>query len=269
MSFIQDIKNEINARAVRTELQPFRDAGAAFHMRDAFASVPLVDAQIREFVSGVFLATASGAIRLSVNPKATKKTALRNQYSATTKTYPPPPNLSPITSHLSPIPASGYHIDFTFENQNNARELCSLLAEYDILPKLTQRGGTHVIYIKSSDCICNLLALMGATTSLVTLSDEIAVRDIRNRANRRANCDTHNIEKQVAAAAAQVEFIRGLKQSGRLARLPEKLRAVAEARLSAPDATYEELAAAVGLSKSGLVNRLRKILNIDNEANEK
>ncbi|MCL2846527.1 MAG: DNA-binding protein WhiA [Firmicutes bacterium] len=153
---------------------------------------------------------------------------------------------------------SGYHIEFSFDTYEESVELSEILAMFEMLPKLMGRNGKFIVYLKSGECVCSLLALMGATNSLMMLHNEIALRDVRNNSNRRANCDTANIAKQIEAAATQVEAIRKINVSS----LSEKLRETAQARLAHPEASYEELAQILGITKSGVVNRLRKITEI-------
>jgi len=150
---------------------------------------------------------------------------------------------------------TGYQIDFAFDDIENARGFCDILGAYDVFPKLTQRGDSIIVYIKSREDICNLLALVGASKTLMDLNNEIALREVRGNANRRANCDSGNIAKQVATAREQVEHIKQLDL------LEQKLLAVATVRLENPEASYEELAEKLGISKSCLVHRLRKIMN--------
>ena len=149
----------------------------------------------------------------------------------------------------------GYHLEFRFKNVDEARALCDELAQHDIFAKLTTTtdNETYRVYIKDSDSICNLLALAGANKSLLKLHDQIALRSVRNTSNRRANCDTANINKQIEAASKQVEIIKNLKY------IPPELRETAQARLDNPEASYEELGKILGLSKSCVVHRLRRL----------
>ena len=151
----------------------------------------------------------------------------------------------------------GYQVDFVFDHIDSARAFADMLAAYDILPKLTNRNGNVIVYIKSKECVCNLLALIGANKSLMELNNEIALRELRNSANRRANCDTHNIGRTVEAASEQIEKINQIDINS----LDDKLREVAEARIKYPDASYDELARILNLTKSGVVNRLRRLLD--------
>ena len=153
----------------------------------------------------------------------------------------------------------GYHVEFNFDTYDTASEFAEVLAENDMFPKIMGRDNRHTVYLKSGECICNLLLLVGAKNTLMDLHNEIALRSVRNDANRRANCDSANIEKQVGVANAQVEKIRELMQSGEFETLNEKLKRTLLARLEHPDASYIELAEILGITKSGLVNRLRII----------
>ena len=93
----------------------------------------------------------------------------------------------------------------------------------------------------------------------LTKCDKIIMGIIRNHANRAANCDSGNIAKQVKAASQQITIIEQMKKDGTLQTLSPKLQETATIRVENPDATYEELANLLGITKSGFVNRLRKI----------
>ena len=98
----------------------------------------------------------------------------------------------------------------------------------------------------------------------LTKCDKIIMGIIRNNANRAANCDAGNIAKQVKAASYQIGLIQEMTADGRLSKLSPKLQETAAARMENPDATYEELAHILHMTKSGVVNRLRKIIQLHN-----
>lgn len=87
---------------------------------------------------------------------------------------------------------------------------------------------------------------------------------MRNNANRAANCDSGNIAKQVRAASHQISLIKEMQADGRFRKLSPKLQETATARIENPDATYEELAHLLHITKSGVVNRLYKIIQLHN-----
>lgn len=96
----------------------------------------------------------------------------------------------------------------------------------------------------------------------LTKCDKIIMGIMRNNANRAANCDAGNIAKQVRAASYQIKIINELTASGAIKNLSKKLQATAMLRVTHPDATYEELAQLLQITKSGVVNRLRKIIQL-------
>ena len=98
------------------------------------------------------------------------------------------------------------------------------------------------------------------TSPNLTKCDKIIMGIIRNNANRAANCDTGNIAKQVRAASQQIALIRQMQADGTLQKLTPKLQETAVVRVENPDATYENLAHLLHITKSGVVNRLRKII---------
>ena len=97
-------------------------------------------------------------------------------------------------------------------------------------------------------------------TKDLTKCDKIIMGIIRNNANRAANCDSGNIAKQVKAASGQIALIQQMAADGTLQNLSPKLQETAAIRVENPDATYEELARLLHITKSGVVNRLRKIM---------
>ena len=87
-------------------------------------------------------------------------------------------------------------------------------------------------------------------------------KEIRNNANRIANCETANIEKSISAAQTQIEAILALQKSGKFALLPTYLRETAKIRLENPEMSFAELATLFSppQSKSGIYHRLQKIV---------
>ena len=94
----------------------------------------------------------------------------------------------------------------------------------------------------------------------LTRCDKIIMGIMRNNANRATNCDSGNIAKQVRASGTQVKKITDLINSGEIRTLSKKLQETALARVANPDATYEELAELLGITKSGVVNRIKVLM---------
>ena len=93
------------------------------------------------------------------------------------------------------------------------------------------------------------------------------VKEIRNTANRKANCETANIEKTVAAASPQIAAIMKIEREKGLDSLSDPLREMAEIRMENPDSSLTELAEmfAPPISRSGVNHRLSRLVKIAQE----
>jgi len=149
----------------------------------------------------------------------------------------------------------GYIVDFSLDDEDVARELVEILAQHEMLPKFTIRNNRYLVQLTTGECLCNLFAFIGARHALLDLNNEIALRELRNNANRRVNFEGANLSKQIEVGISQASAIKGLD----LSKLSDKLRVTAKARLDNPEASYEELATILGITKSGVVNRFRQI----------
>ena len=139
-------------------------------------------------------------------------------------------------------PAKRYHLEFSTSHRRVCAETGTLLLEMGLTPKQTERKGSSILYFKQSETIEELLALMGAPVSAMTVMQAKIEKDWRNDANRKTNCDTANVTKAVDAAQEQLAALRTLEAQGRLDSLPEKLLQTALLRREHPEATLSELA---------------------------
>lgn len=168
-------------------------------------------------------------------------------------------------------PGKDYHLEFVTPYYNLSRDLMSYMTELGFGAKATVRKASHVIYIKDSGGIEDLLTFMGATMCSLELMNVKIYKDIRNKANRVTNCETANITKTVDAAVAQTESIKKLMAAKGLGGLPDDLREVAELRIANPDMSLRELGRLLStpLSRSGVNHRLGRLMEIAEAAQEK
>lgn len=160
---------------------------------------------------------------------------------------------------------SGYHLEIVFSGARMAESFCALLAAYDILAKCVERKGTYVVYLKSLGAISDFLHLLGADAALQKLDALADQKEERNRINRVANCLQKNYDKSVLASVRQIRAIETIAAAVGLQELDPQLREVAEARLADKEASLKELAARIGISKSCLNHRLRKLVRTAEE----
>lgn len=158
-------------------------------------------------------------------------------------------------------PQKSYHIEFVIKDKGLCDNLKTLLEEYLPGVKSTMRRGNFVVYYKEYSQIEDLLTMMGAGRSCLAMIDVEMFKNVRNNANRAANCENANIDKLVEASMSQIEDIRLVLSSMGSEELPEHLRQVAELRLDNPDVSLRELAALAqpAMSRSGIHHRLDKL----------
>lgn len=164
-------------------------------------------------------------------------------------------------------PRKGYHLELATSHLSVSREMLALMREMELEPKAAQRKGNAVIYFKQSDRIEDFLTSIGAPLSAMEIMNAKLEKDLRGSVNRRVNCDAANLDKAVEAAMAQMEAIRRLEESGKLALLPDKLREAAALRLAHPEDTLSQLAEQCDppITKSALNHRLRKLVELGKE----
>lgn len=164
-------------------------------------------------------------------------------------------------------PSKGYHFEIVSDYEEQAQLIMDIMRGYGLEPKRIQRKKYHVVYMKDGSMIVDVLNVMGAHVSLMNMENVRILKDMRNKVNRRVNCETANINKTVSAAVRQIEDIQYIEQTKGLEYLPEQLRVIAIARKEEPDAPLKELGESLTppLGKSGVNHRLRKISEIADE----
>jgi len=159
-------------------------------------------------------------------------------------------------------PNRDYHLEFSVPHYNLSRDLLALLGEMEIPVKVASRNGTYVVYLKESERIEDCLTFLGAPRAALEMMNVKVFKSIRNKTNRRINCENANIDKTVAAAGVQTDALRRIEATCGLRALPEDLQELARLRLDNPDMSLRDLGAAMEppLSRSGVNHRLQRIL---------
>ena len=168
-------------------------------------------------------------------------------------------------------PNKEYHLEFVTPYFNLSNEMQQLLMTLGISTKRLERKGVQVLYIKGSENIEDLLTFMGATMCSLEIMNIKILKDVRNKANRIANCDSANIEKTVEASSRQVEDINFIEKNRGLDFLSDELRDIAEIRLEYPELSLRELGQMLDkpIGRSGANHRMKKISAIADEIREK
>lgn len=167
-------------------------------------------------------------------------------------------------------PEKNYHFEIVCNREAKAKQIQSVMNEFDLGARIITRKKYFVVYLKESSSIVDVLNVMEAPLSLMKLENVRILKEMRNTVNRRVNCETANINKTVTAAVKQIEDIRYIKEAGGFGDLSPGLLEVAELRLEYPDVSLKELGTMLNppVGKSGVNHRLRKLSEIAQKLRE-
>jgi DNA-binding transcriptional regulator WhiA len=160
----------------------------------------------------------------------------------------------------------GPHVEFVLPDRRRAVRLQQLLADGQVRSSRMERRGRAVVYLKGQDEIAGLLRLVGANRALLDFETSRVSRDVRNRLNRLLNAEEANLARTVRAADRQLQAIARLEADGELDRLAEGLREAAAQRRRQPDADLDTLASSLGISRSAMNHRLRRLVELAADA---
>ena len=161
-------------------------------------------------------------------------------------------------------PKSRYHLEIRLESNEAREKIIKIINSFNIEVKTLNRNYSYSIYIKDGEEISKVLALIGASGSVLKYEDIRVLKETKNNVNRKVNCETANLNKTVNAAVVQIQAIQKIRKAKKWNRLPANLQEIALLRLENPEATLEELGKMLSepIGKSGVNHRLKKIIEI-------
>ena len=162
-------------------------------------------------------------------------------------------------------PSRTYHLEINLSTKNNMEFLDEILKQCNIRCKKLENNNS--IYLKDGEEISAIIALFGASSSVLKFEDIRVQKEMNGKVNRIVNCQTANLNKTLNASVEQIEAIRKLKSKNKFNLLDENLKEIANLRLENPDMPLVELGKLLKkpVGKSGVNYRLKKIIEIANE----
>ena len=159
-------------------------------------------------------------------------------------------------------PNKGYHLEYVVQHNKLSGDLLKILTDFNLGAKYILRKYSHVVYLKGSENIEDLLTMMGATNSSLQLMGIKVQKDVRNKINRKMNFESANMSRAIEAGLAQVEAIEIIEKKQGLDSLTDELKELAILRKENPDMSLKELGAAlsVPISRSGVNHRLARLV---------
>lgn len=225
--FVLTVTGE-EAEKILTEIGVLTDEGEELVVNlDFYSGIKDKECCLRAFIRGLF--TSSGSL-----------TTPYDSYNSNTR----------------------YHLEMTFSHPQTSMDTAQVLRQNGVETKILKRKEKYVIYIKSAEEIKNFLAYIGANVSVLTLTDMMINGEIANVSNRRTNCDVANVNRQLVAVEKHLICIDKIDKTVGLSSLKKDLLDTAVLRRQYPSDTMGELADRLGVTKSCLNHRLRKIVSI-------
>ena len=166
---------------------------------------------------------------------------------------------------ISDPSTSGYHLEFVFHKQVDAKTINKILKDFKFDSKILKRSNRYMVYMKSAEDISDFIKIFNAINSLFYFEDIRIYRDHKNMVNRLNNCEIANQEKSLTTGMKQVEYINYLKENDLLNLLDDKTKIVCEYRIKYPESSYLELSDIISLEtnykigKSGINHNFIKI----------
>lgn len=163
-------------------------------------------------------------------------------------------------------PAKSYHLEFHTVSDDSVNALSGSLIELTDDIKTASRKDSMPVYFKDSQVIVDILAAMGAGSSVLKYENAKIYNETRGRINRRVNCEVGNLKKTANAGMNQIACIRIIEEKMGINNLPESLQEIARIRLNNPESSLVELGSKLStpLGKSGVNHRLQKLVEIAN-----
>lgn len=161
-------------------------------------------------------------------------------------------------------PEKDYHIEFAAPSEAFARRIVLCLEYFGLSPRIAERRGKQVVYMKKAEDISDTLSLLGAGAAVLALENIRVRKEVSNHVNRQMNFDQSNINRVVDAAEGMIEDIRYIDQEIGLEKLPKSLREMAYARANNPETPLAGLGELLEppIGKSGVNARLRRLADI-------
>ncbi|MBQ8164370.1 MAG: DNA-binding protein WhiA [Clostridia bacterium] len=160
------------------------------------------------------------------------------------------------------------HLESGFKSEELRDVAVEIMQSHGLNVKKGTRRDTFTYYIKDTDSVADFLSLIGAPKARFDFDNAKAMREINNQSNRAINADVANFDKVSISSSKHLAAIRFLFEHDMYDSLPRELKSVADIRMQYPDASLAVLCEkhVPQLSKAGLNHRLKKIIQIAEDA---
>lgn len=162
-------------------------------------------------------------------------------------------------------PEKEYALDFFIDSEEGANEFLSLLLALDKKVSLTTKKNKNLVYLRNSEDIMDILVTVGALQEFFKYEETTMIKDLKNKTIREMNWEVANETKTLNSANRQLKMIEYIDSLSGLSSLTPVVKEIAEIRLRYIESSLQEIADMIGISKSGVKNRFRRLEEIYNK----
>ena len=159
-------------------------------------------------------------------------------------------------------PKNEYSLDFFIDTKGAAENLQYIFINTNKKSAHTIKRNKELVYLRNSEDIMDILVMVGATQEFFTYEEMTIIKELKNKTIREMNWELANETKTLNTANTQIKMINYIGKKLGLNNLTPVLEEVAFIRLQNPESSLLEIAELIGISKSGVRNRFKRIEEI-------
>lgn len=156
-------------------------------------------------------------------------------------------------------PKKEYAMDFFIDKKEIAQEFYDILFHTKKKVFLTKKRNKSLVYLRNSEDIMDMLVLMRAMKQFFSYEETTMMKELKNKTIREMNWEVANETKTLNTGNHQIKMIEYIRENMGLTSLTPVLLEAVQIRLRHPESSLQELADFIGISKSGIRNRFRRI----------
>lgn len=156
-------------------------------------------------------------------------------------------------------PEKEYAMDFFIDSEDLADNLYEIFLNLNKKVFKTKKRNKYLVYLRNSEDIMDILVMTGSIQEFYKYEETTMMKDLKNKTIREMNWEVANETKTLNTGLKQIKQINYIGKKIGINNLTPVLEEVAFLRLQYPESSLQELAEMIGISKSGIRNRFRRI----------
>lgn len=165
-------------------------------------------------------------------------------------------------------PEKEYAMDFFIDSYEGAEELYDLLDALEKKVFKAIKKNKNLVYLRNSEDIMDILVTVGSMQEFFKYEETTMMKDLKNKTIREMNWEVANETKTLNSANRQLKMIGYIEEECGINNLSPVLKEIAEIRLRYTESSFQEIADLIGISKSGVKNRFRRLEDFYNEISQ-